>query len=164
MKLARISSLKPRCSAIGDIESMDATLQQPQSQIAERIAAGTGASAMAAAGAAIWYFNPTTSGFFPTCPLYALTGLACPGCGLTRGFHALFHGDVLAALDYNALLPFFTLLIGFGFVSMVYFALRGKQTPVRLLHPNALWVFLVLMLAFGVVRNVPLYPFSVLFP
>src|SRR5687768_6737035 len=130
----------------------------------ERILAAAGASGMVAGSAAVWYFDPTRAGFFPVCPLYSLTGFACPGCGLTRGFHALFHGDILTALDYNALLPFFALLIGFGFVSLVVFALKGRRLSLNPLHPNALWVFFVLLLVFGVTRNLPWYPFTVLFP
>jgi Protein of unknown function (DUF2752). len=130
----------------------------------ERSLAATGAAGMLAGAGVVGYFEPTTTGFFPVCPLYSLTGFACPGCGLTRGFHALFHGDVLGALDYNAMLPFFAALIGFGFVSLVYFAARGRRIPVNLLHPNALWVFFVLLLVFGVTRNLPWYPFTILFP
>src|SRR5918993_280777 len=80
----------------------------------ERLFAAAGAAAIMSGSAAVWYFDPKAAGFFPVCPLYSLTGLACPGCGLTRGFHALFHGDVLTALDYNALLPFFAILIAFA--------------------------------------------------
>jgi hypothetical protein len=130
----------------------------------ERTLAAAGAGGILAGSAAVTYFDPTSAGFYPVCPLYSVTGFACPGCGLTRGFHALFHGDVLIALDYNALLPFFALLIGFGFVSLVYFSLRGKRISVNLLHPNALWSFLFVLLVFGVTRNLPWYPFTVLFP
>jgi hypothetical protein len=130
----------------------------------ERLAAAAGASAIVSGAAAVWYFDPKMAGFFPVCPLFSLTGFACPGCGLTRGFHALFHGDLLTALDYNALLPFFVLAIGLGFVSLVYFALRGHRLRFKLLHPNALWVFFVVMIVFGVARNLPWYPFSILFP
>jgi hypothetical protein len=144
---------------------MDAAIEQTSNaQLIERVVAASGATAMAAGAGVVSYFEPASTGFFPVCPLYSLTGFACPGCGLTRGFHALFHGDVLGALDYNAMLPFFAALIGFGFVSLVYFAVRGKRIPVNLLHPNALWVFLVLLLVFGVTRNLPWYPFTVLFP
>jgi hypothetical protein len=136
----------------------------PESSRLERILAAGGAGAMVTGAAVVGYFEPTTAGFFPVCPLYSLTGFACPGCGLTRGFHALFHGDVLGALDYNAMLPFFAALIGFGFVSLVYFAVRGRRIPINLLHPNFVWVFFVLLLVFGVTRNLPWYPFTVLFP
>jgi hypothetical protein len=130
----------------------------------DRIAAAAGAGGIIAGSAAVAYFDPTTAGFFPVCPLYSLTGLACPGCGLTRGFHALFHGDVLTALDYNAMLPFFAFLIACGFVALVYYALRGRRLPFNPVHPRVLWVFLVGLLVFGVTRNLPWYPFSVLFP
>ena len=40
------------------------------------------------------------------CPFRALTGLPCPGCGMTRAFCALGHGDLPGAFGYNALAPF----------------------------------------------------------
>jgi len=131
---------------------------------AGRFLAAAGAGGMIAGSAAVWYFDPTSAAFFPLCPLYALTGYACPGCGLTRGFHALFHGDVLTALDHNAMLPFFAVLIACGFVALVYYAIKGRRLPFNPVHPNALWVFLVLLVVFGVTRNLPWYPFTVLFP
>ena len=134
------------------------------SSTSTRAAAATGAAAMVAGAGVVAYFDPTSAGFFPVCPLYAMTGYACPGCGLTRGFHALFHGDVVTALDYNAMLPFFAALLGLGFVAMVYYAVSGRRLPFRPIHPTALWVFFVLLLVFGVVRNLPWYPFNVLFP
>lgn len=144
---------------------MDATVEQiGVSSSTERFLAASGVAGMAAGAGAVWYFDPTRVGFLPTCPLYSLTGLACPGCGLTRGFHALFHGDVVTALDFNALLPLFALLIGFAFVSLLSVAVRGRRTSVNLLHPNALWVFFVVLIVFAVSRNLPWYPFSVLFP
>src|SRR5215207_11030523 len=136
----------------------------PDASKVERTFAAAGASAMIAGAAAVWYFDPTKAGFFPVCPLYSITGFACPGCGLTRGFHALFHGDILTALDYNAMLPFFALLVGFGLAAMVYYAVKGRRIPVNLFHPNALWTFMILLLVFGVARNLPWYPFTILFP
>lgn len=35
------------------------------------------------------------------CTFHRLTGLPCPGCGLTRAFCALTHGDVRAAWHFN---------------------------------------------------------------
>lgn len=40
------------------------------------------------------------------CPFRALTGLPCPGCGMTRAFCSMGHGDLPGAFGYNALAPF----------------------------------------------------------
>ncbi|RCS40816.1 DUF2752 domain-containing protein [Bremerella cremea] len=37
----------------------------------------------------------------PTCGLQKTFGLDCPGCGLTRSFIALAHGDLTASLAFN---------------------------------------------------------------
>jgi len=134
------------------------------SPTAERLTAAAGVTAMAAGSVIVAYFEPVTAGFFPVCPLYSLTGFACPGCGLTRGFHALFHGDVLTALDFNALIPVWTAIFGYVFVSLALLAVRGKGLPMWPTWPRFLWTFMIVLLVFGVVRNIPIYPFSILFP
>ncbi len=37
------------------------------------------------------------------CPFYILTGLPCPGCGLTRSFICLGHGHFVESLHWNPL-------------------------------------------------------------
>lgn len=121
--------------------------------------------AVASTGAAVLYFvDPTKVSFLPPCPLLAMTGFACPGCGLTRGFHALFRGDLVTAVDYNALIPLFTIIFGLIFITMLLTAVRGKSLPLNSIKPGYVVGLLVLLLAFGVVRNLPMYPFSVLYP
>lgn len=129
-----------------------------------RATAAAGLAMLSGGAATIAYFDPSKANFFPVCPLYALTGFACPGCGMTRGFHALFHGDVLTALDYNALLPIWALAFGYVFVSLALFTVRGRGLSMKVFHPTALWVFLIALLLFGVLRNLPFFPFRVLFP
>lgn len=130
----------------------------------ERYLATAGAAVMAAGSGFVAYFDPTKANFFPVCPLYSLTGLACPGCGLTRGFHALFHGDILTALDFNALIPIWAAIFAWVFVSFIFLAVRGRGLKMWPTHPNVLWTFMIVLLVFGVVRNIPVYPLTVLFP
>jgi len=130
----------------------------------ERILAVAGIAAIGAGAFIVAYFNPTTAGFFPVCPLYYLTGIHCPGCGLTRGFHALFHGDVLTALHFNALLPAYALVFGFMLVSMILVAVRGRGLSWRIVPPSAMYGFLILAAVFFVLRNLPFYPFTLLAP
>ncbi len=130
----------------------------------ERRFAAAGVAVMTAGAGFIWYFEPTKAGFFPVCPMFAFTGFACSGCGLTRGFHALFQGDIVGALGFNALIPLFVVLFGLFFFAMLNVALRGKPFPRWSISLPALWGFLFLLIGFGIVRNIPAYPFTLLFP
>lgn len=129
-----------------------------------RVLASVGALAMAGGAVTIAAFDPSKNGFFPVCPLLALTGFACPGCGLTRSLHALLHGDIVPALDFNLLLPLWILIFGAFFVSLVLIAARGRGTGVSLAGPGVLTTFLVVLITFGIVRNIPQWPFTILFP
>jgi hypothetical protein len=113
---------------------------------------------------AVAYFDPVNAGFFPVCPFYQATGFACPGCGLTRGFHALFHGDVLGALDYNALIPVYFFVFAYLGISMFLISVRGRGLSFAAFKPRLVYSFVVVFCVFAVVRNLPVYPFSVLFP
>ncbi len=137
---------------------------QSQASTIERVLAAAGILAAVAGAFVVGYFNPTTAGFFPVCPLYATTGLNCPGCGLTRGFHALFHGDVLASLHFNALLPIYLLVGVYLFVSLSLIVVRGRGLSFNIFKPRLLWGFLIVLLVFGVVRNLPFFPFTFLSP
>ena len=62
--------------------------------------------ALVGAAALVAAFDPAASGSrFPACQFKAVTGLWCPGCGLTRGFHELFNGHPVAALQHNVFIP-----------------------------------------------------------
>lgn len=130
----------------------------------ERALAATAVVAAAAGTIVVSYFDPSSYNFFPVCPLFKLTGFACPGCGLTRGFHALFHGDVLTALHFNALIPVWAGIFGYLFLSLVVFAVRGRALPMKLPSPAILGTLVVILMTFGVLRNLPIYPFNLLYP
>jgi hypothetical protein len=51
-------------------------------------------------------WSPTGLPGFVLCPFRALTGLPCPGCGMTRAFCAIGHGDFAGAFGFNPLAPF----------------------------------------------------------
>ena len=130
----------------------------------ERWWAAVGAATMAGGVAAVWYLEPVSSGIFPACPLYSMTGFACPGCGMTRGFHALFHGDIATALDFNALIPLVAIFFGYWFLSLVFTAVRGRGFGFGKMSAGLVGTTFVLLLVFGIVRNIPAYPFTILFP
>jgi Kef-type K+ transport system membrane component KefB len=104
--------------------------------------------------ATVFFFNPSTHGFYPVCLFHSLTGLNCPGCGMTRALYALLHGNFLLALKDNAL---FVLTLPVLAVWCARFVLRKiKKQPVTFnASPKFLWTFLVAAFVFAVLRNLP---------
>ncbi|WP_131724959.1 DUF2752 domain-containing protein, partial [Mycobacteroides abscessus] len=70
------------------------TTSRPSTVVSRLAAPAAVAGAVAAGCAAVWFGDPTTpGGVLPVCPLKALTGLDCPGCGGLRMVYSLMHGD-----------------------------------------------------------------------
>ncbi len=102
----------------------------------------------------IYYaLDPASSAAFPRCAFLTLTGYKCPGCGSQRAIHALLNGDVAAAFSYNAML-----FISVPWVALCLFAETQRVRNPRLyarLHPSILiWLFLALILAWWLLRNI----------
>ncbi len=93
------------------------------------------------------------------CPFHLVTGLDCPGCGVTRMLSALAAGDLAAAWRANpgllALSPVLALL---ALVLAVGWLRTGQIKPSRW-QSVLLWGCVGLLLAFGVLRNLPFYPY-----
>jgi hypothetical protein len=108
----------------------------------------------------LFVFDPSQSSFYPRCWFHQATGLWCPGCGTLRALHHLLHGQLLAALHSNALLVLG--LAGLGW--HLGRAILARQ-PLRVeLRSRWLWAGCVLLVVFGVARNVPLGPLVWLSP
>ena len=114
--------------------------------------------------ALVYARNPEEPGFFPPCPFYSLTGLHCPGCGTLRGLHQLLHGNLLAAFGYNPYSMLALPIIAYAFLNAALSTAWGKRLPAPFVHPMLIWGLLFAVLAFWALRNVPLYPFTVLAP
>ncbi|CAN5627862.1 DUF2752 domain-containing protein [soil metagenome] len=140
------------------------TAETFKSSTTERLLAAAGIVSAVGGAAFVTFFNPTTAGFYPVCPLFQTTGFACPGCGLTRGFHALFHGEVLTAIGFNAMLPLWAFIFSYLFFAMFVIAVRGRAPKLEVFKPQYIWGFFILALVFAVVRNLPYYPFTLLYP
>jgi hypothetical protein len=109
-------------------------------------------------------FNPVTSGFYPPCLLQKATGLYCPGCGVTRALYHLVHGHPADALAMNALFVLATPILAYVFVSYVLLGLRGRGLPQIFAHPKFVKLLFWTAILFGILRNLPLYPFNLLAP
>lgn len=119
---------------------------------------------LAGAAAYVAAIDPAAPGtHLPACPLYELTGLWCPGCGLTRATHAVLRGHLGAAFGYNLFFPLFLGAIVVGWLAWMRAAL--SRPAMRWLTRLPVWLGPATMVAlalFGVLRN--MHSFRVLAP
>lgn len=116
-----------------------------------------GASALAG----LYLVNPSERTLFP-CPFRALTGLDCPLCGGLRMVHSALHGDLVAAADYNALALMLLPVVAVLWLVWTWRVTRGRPST-RGVTPQ--WTAVAipcLLLAWAVMRNLPVEPFTVL--
>ncbi len=118
-----------------------------------------------AAGAAVVlrHVNPYVAGNpLPSCPLYALTGFYCPGCGSTRCLYSLVHFDLPGAMAMNPLL-----VIALPLLFLMLLHIAGVRPKVldplmrRLANPK-FWLWA--LPGYALLRNLPWAPFNALAP
>jgi hypothetical protein len=109
-------------------------------------------------------FNPVTSGFYPPCLFHSLTGIYCPGCGATRALYQMVHGHLAAAFAMNPLFVILLPVLIYLFVSYALLGIRGRGLPKFFANPTFLKLLFWIAIAFGIVRNLPFYPFNLLAP
>jgi hypothetical protein len=101
--------------------------------------------------------DPHRSGSYGFCPFLALTGRPCPLCGGLRAVSDLTHGQVLAALQSNALAV--AILVGGAGVWLGWTARRwrggGAERPPLTSDPRLARLMAVALVVFAVLRWLP---------
>ena len=81
------------------------------------------------------------------CPFYHITGIECPFCGMTRGFVAMSHLDLIAAIEFNVGTP----LVYFAFIAIFIrsiWSLKEKRLDNQPEFPKGIftsWMILSIM-------------------
>lgn len=110
----------------------------------------------------LYFFVEPKNGNLPKCFFHQLTGVFCPGCGVQRSFHALLHGRMVPAMNYNLL---FVLLLPLLIYFVLAFAWGKKyETSSFIYKPIFSYSILIVVLSFWLLRNIPFMPFSWLAP
>jgi hypothetical protein len=132
-------------------------------RVTQRAATLALAGAIGVAAAFVLRFDPTDRVADPTgpCLWHAMTGINGPGCGGTRMFYYLLHGDLLEAARHHlaALIAVpFLLYAGIRWAGVAWF---GRELPALRFSPRVYWVYGAAFLLYStVLRNLPWPPFS----
>jgi uncharacterized membrane protein YedE/YeeE len=108
-----------------------------------------------AAAIAAYLVNPLQVKLLPPCLFHLTTGWHCPGCGASRALHQLAHGNLLTALSYNPLLVLMLPVL-------VYLLFRSPSGMFR--DARWAWVLGGVVMLYWILRNLPIYPFTLLAP
>ena len=113
-----------------------------------------------------FFFSPENVSFFPKCPFHSLTGLHCPGCGSQRSIHAILHGEIWTALQYNFLILLAFLVLSYKlFLWLFPYRKKDQKQRKNILYATATpWVIFALIIGFWILRNIPIKPFTYLAP
>lgn len=93
------------------------------------------------------YFHSPYEQTVTICPIYQLTGLRCPGCGMTRALYCLLHLDLQGVFREN---PFLFVLPFAGYLALTEL-LPLCGVPWRLPKPRLSVPWMLALLAVWVV-------------
>ena len=106
------------------------------------------------------------SGKTPPCLFYELTGLYCPGCGTGRALLALLHGRLYAAFRYQPLM-IICLPVLVYYIAKLYLAFLFGRDILPFPTIRNKWLAITVtsvIIAYWILRNIPVIPFSYLAP
>jgi hypothetical protein len=123
------------------------------------------AACFAGAASYVWIADPTHPGAsdIPTCIIKLTTGLDCPGCGGTRAFYYLLHGNVPEAARHHVMAVFAAPFLVWLYVAWSVKHIWGKKLPVPNITAKTLSIYLAVWAVFMVARNLPFAPFTSLY-
>lgn len=130
---------------------------------AQRAATLALVGAIGAAAAFVLRFNPTDRVADPTgpCLWHALTGINGPGCGGTRMFYYLLHGDLVDAARHHLAALVAVPFLLYASVRWAGIAWFGRELPALRLSPRFYWAYGIAFLLYStVLRNLPWPPFA----
>ena len=115
------------------------------------------ATGLVASHAAVGLFfashDPYHTTVFPPCVILSVTGWQCPGCGGTRSLYSLFHGDLVASIQLNPLVPT-SYVAGVLLVGAVTANSLARPGLARVLSATAIGLIAIVGLYVAVIRNV----------
>ena len=104
----------------------------------------------------IYYLLNKKIGIGIPCVFHELTGLYCPGCGITRLLFSLLELNFYQAFRSNPLVFILLILI----ILYLILKLILKRFNINLTIPNYIYYFLlIIVILFGILRNIPGFEF-----
>lgn len=93
------------------------------------------------------------------CVFHEVTGLHCPGCGITRMINSMLKLDFYQAFRYNPFMfVLFPFIIIYGIIKLCEL-MFDKNILNKKIESIILIIVLILLIIFGILRNIDLFNF-----
>ena len=107
-----------------------------------------------------YYFLDKNYHIHIPCLFHKITGLYCPGCGMTRLIFSLLEGRIYDAYNHNRLvfimLPFIVIYFKYQF----YLYIFNKKNKIICRIPNkCIYILLFVVILFGILRNIDAFSY-----
>lgn len=115
----------------------------------------------------LYFYNPSTSRFYPVCLFHSLTGFHCAGCGGLRAVHALLNGQLAESISYNPLLIIVGPLFLLALIAKKKLRLLLLSDPKREMRDQIQYftpAVVITVIGYTILRNLPFPPFCHLAP
>ncbi|WP_239003580.1 DUF2752 domain-containing protein [Nocardia panacis] len=122
-----------------------------RTRMAPLLVAGLGAGALVL----LHLRDPHEEGSYGICPVYALTGWYCPGCGGLRAMHNLTEGRLIDSLHSNILALPLVLAFALWVGDWTIRAWRGRTMRLPSIGLSTAWAVPALFVVYSVLRNTP---------
>lgn len=95
--------------------------------------------------------------FFLPCIFHEVTGLYCPGCGISRMFVALARLDFSSAWGHNPAILIAMPFLAYLIIYMIVGYLKVGGYTLKRWHNMVLYLLIGYFLLFGILRNLPAF-------
>ena len=103
----------------------------------------------------IYYFLNKYFNIGIPCLFYKITGLKCPGCGITRLIFSLIKLDFRQAFFYNPLVFILLPFIGFYIIYQEYLYITKKEDQIIKKIPSYIYyVLIIILIIYAILRNI----------
>lgn len=100
-----------------------------------------------------YYFLNTYFGFYIPCIFHKITGLLCPGCGVSRMLLAMSRLDFISAFYFNPVifcgLPFIIYML----LKQLFYYIIDNSLKITKVENILLILYLSILILYGIIRN-----------
>ena len=88
------------------------------------------------------------------CIFNYISGLKCPGCGISRMCMALMRFDLESAFHYNMVLFILSPVLSLVFAYQIYRYIRFNETRLTKVQSAVIYIAIALLIFWGIFRNI----------